>query len=732
MPTPSLGAGDVIAGRFRLTAEIGEGGMGRVYEAVDLLHERQAAVKVISRRLARDLEFRARFQREAQAAERANHPHVLPIWDYGSEGENLYMATPLCDADLAALLHERGPLEPTEALRIVEQIAWALDWAHGRGVVHRDVKPENILIVRGPREAHAYLADFGMARVASSATLTQAGAPVGLSPAYAAPEQWRGNTVGPATDQYALAATLYACVAGTPPFGVRSVTELREAHLYQDPRPPKGLQASDPMSRALLVALSKEPGDRYDSCGELVAAVQLAATPTLPAESASDDGGARAATVPEHPSSPGRAQPDPTVSVAAAPAHEPTVAQDATVPHEPTFVAQDATAPHQPTFVAQDATAPHEPAAPPPPREPTQPAEPESEPARTPPAPPASAPAAAPARRRRRAPLVVLGVAALAAAAAAAVLATGGGGDGGGGSAAADRETTAQQPVEANGLARVAVGRGPVDIAAGAGAVWVADSGASTLTRISAGGDGKPQTDTVPAMDSPFGVAVGGDFVWAAGAGGEILALNGKSGEGIGTIDTANQTDGLTLTRDALWVFNGTAGTVTRLGVNRGRKAAGETTTQVGPGLTDIASGEGSVWVTNSSAGTLVQLDEDSGEVVRTIPMRGAVDSVAVADGAVWVANSERGRLVRVDPNDATTVFAQVGKGTQEADVAAGDGAVFYVDHDTGTATRVDPDSGQPVGRPTVVAKSPTSAVVADEALWVTDGADNTVTRLPF
>jgi streptogramin lyase len=98
----------------------------------------------------------------------------------------------------------------------------------------------------------------------------------------------------------------------------------------------------------------------------------------------------------------------------------------------------------------------------------------------------------------------------------------------------------------------------------------------------------------------------------------------------------------------------------------------------------------------------------------------------------VWVANSSRGRLVRVDPNDATTVFAQVGKGTDEADVAAGDGAVFYIDHDSGTATRVDPESGQPVGQPKKVAGSPTAAVVADHALWVTDGANNTVTRLPF
>jgi len=682
MRRPSLGVGDVVAGRFRLTAEIGEGGMGRVFEAVDLLHERQAAVKVISRRLARDMEFRARFSREAQAAERANHPHVLPVWDYGSEGENLYLATPLCDADLAALLEEHGPMEPAQALRVVEQVAWALDWAHGRGVVHRDVKPENILVVRGPREAHAYLADFGMARVASSATLTQAGAPVGLSPAYAAPEQWLGDPVGPATDQYALAATLYACLAGQPPFGVRTVTELREAHVHEEPPPPRGLAPDDPVSRALLVGLAKDPAERYGSCGELVTAVSEAVAQGMPGDAGDDDAVARAQTVPEHPSSRGRgAAPQP-------PAAEHTV----TAP------------PDRATVAAAAPARPAEPAAPPP---------------------------DAPPRRRRRGPLVVLAaVAALVAAGGAALLATSGD-DADPAARPAAASAAGERPADASGLARIEVGRAPVDVAAGEGAVWVANSGERSVTRVGAGGAGA-DVDSVAAVDAPFGIAVGGGFVWVAGAGGEIVALNARGGARVASIDLATQTDGLALTPTAIWVFNGTGGTVTRLGVSEGRRTAEQKTITLSPGLTDIAAGEGSVWVTNEPEGTLTEIDEDTGEIVRTVQLRGAVDSVAVGEGAVWVANSSRGRLVRVDPDDATTVFAEIGEGTSEADVAAGDGAVFYIDHDTGRATRVDPDSGQPVGDPVVVARSPTSAVVAGHALWVTDGADDTLTRLPF
>ena len=145
-----IALGDVIADRFRLVADIGRGGMGHVFEAVDLKHDRQAAIKVIYRQLAEDPEFRARFQREAQAAERANHPHVLPVWDYGTAAGHLYLATPLCDTDLAGMLADSGRVEPETAIAIMSQIAWALDWAHGRDVVHRDVKDGEGDVERDP------------------------------------------------------------------------------------------------------------------------------------------------------------------------------------------------------------------------------------------------------------------------------------------------------------------------------------------------------------------------------------------------------------------------------------------------------------------------------------------------------------------------------------------------------------------------------------------------------
>jgi hypothetical protein len=282
---PRVKPGDRVGGRFELLAEIGEGGMGRVYEALDLRFERAAAVKMVHRRLAANPEYRARFEREAAGAERANHPHVLPVWDHGRHGDFLYLATPLCDTDLAELVYEeRGRLDPPHALRILAQIAWALDWAHARGVVHRDVKPENVLLITGPTGEHAYLADFGLAKATNDETLTRVGHAAGLSPAYAAPEQWLGLETGAAADQYALAATLYGCLAGRPPFNEHHGDDLRDAHLTS---PPPRLDSrlvphADALSDVIARGLAKRPEARYASCGEFIAAATAAIAEAAP------------------------------------------------------------------------------------------------------------------------------------------------------------------------------------------------------------------------------------------------------------------------------------------------------------------------------------------------------------------------------------------------------------------------------------------------------------------
>ena len=386
----SITVGDVVGGRFKLEAELAEGGMSRVYEALDLKHHRPAAIKVLARWLAEDEEFRQRFERESQSAERVTHPHVLPIWDYGEENGLLYLATPLCDLDVGDLISEHGQLPVDRALRIIGQVAWAMDWAHGRGVIHRDVKPENILLVTGPDTDHAYLADFGLARAKVDQTLTITGHPAGLTPAYAAPEQWRGEEVGPPADQYALAATLYTCLCGHPPFHPRRGPSLRDAHLSEDAPELDGVVHGLPRALAEAVArgLAKEPDDRFGSCRELVAAAQAAA---LRSQGTTD------------------------------------------APREPT--ARGTGAAYASTQISQPpASAPSRPSAPAPSESPVSepaPAQASSPAAPAPPAPPAAPPSETPpGEQRRRLPLLIGGVvAAVALIAVAAVLLLGGGDD---------------------------------------------------------------------------------------------------------------------------------------------------------------------------------------------------------------------------------------------------------------------------------------------------------------
>jgi serine/threonine protein kinase len=712
-----LSVGDVVGGRFNLVSELGEGGMSRVYEAHDQRYDRSAAVKVLARWLAEDEEFRQRFERESMSAERVTHPHVLPIWDHGEEHGQLFLATPLCDIDLGELITSRGQLEVDRTLSIIAQVAWALDWAHGRGVVHRDVKPENVLLITGPGSDHAYLADFGLARASRDETLTQAGHPAGLTPAYAAPEQWRGEAVGPAADQYALAATLFTCLAGHPPFHPRRGPSLRDAHLSESPPVLGGVVGGlpDALAEAVNRGLAKNPSHRFGTCGELVAAAQTAVQRSRPS-STPHPVGAENVAQPTLVDGPG------TLPTPDAPGSVPSAGAAAGAP--PSAAGGSA-----PPSAEPPATAPPAPGA----RAPSPPASAPSDlPAAAPP------PPAAPQRSRRPvvAGAIVLAVALLGI--VAAVLLSSGGdtptaeqrpgtgaGAGTGGGAGADAGGGGD-----GGVQQVAVGSSPRALAAGEGGLWVANSGDSTVTRI-APRSGEVRQAAVDAVPNPFGVAVAGTRVWVVGGGGELAEIQAQSGKRVRTTNLRGQVDAIGAGPQALWLLNDTAGTVTRVDVSSGRPVAG-TPVQVGRGTSDIAVGLGAVWVTHSSSATLTKLDSATGQVAATIPLKGALGGVAVDDSAVWVANPSRGKLIRVDPKTGTPQEIPVGGPVDRADVAAGDGAVFYVDLDSGTATRFDPATRKRAGSGVRVATNPGAAVVAGSALWVTDTGRDTVARLTF
>jgi serine/threonine protein kinase len=289
-------------GPYILTGELGRGGMGVVYRAFDTVKGRTVALKVLIPELAVDRAFQDRFRRESRRAARLSEPHIIPIHDYGQIDGRLFIDMRLVDGiDLATLLERDGPMPPAAAAWITAQVALALDAAHADGLIHRDVKPSNILITgHGQSMPFAYLIDFGIARAINSSNLSTSSRTVGTL-AYMAPERFAGSPGDRHADVYSLACVLYECLTGRAPFGGEMVA-IMWAQLNAVPPAPSTLRPGLPAAVDQVVArgLAKEPADRYGTAGELAEAI-LAATsdpgpPSIPVPAAgplwdSDPGG---------------------------------------------------------------------------------------------------------------------------------------------------------------------------------------------------------------------------------------------------------------------------------------------------------------------------------------------------------------------------------------------------------------------------------------------------------
>jgi class 3 adenylate cyclase len=267
-PTAELAPGALFGG-YRIEDVIGRGGMGVVYRATDLELERLVALKLIAPELAGHERFRERFLRESRLAASLDHPNVVPIHEAGEEVGRLYIAMRYVDGeDLRGVLARERTLGTERTLAIVGQVADALDAAHERGLVHRDVKPGNVLL---DRAGHAYLSDFGLSKqTGGDSTLT--GQLLGTFD-YLAPEQIRGESVDRRSDQYALACLLYECLAGRPPFRRETEAETLWAHMQEEPPVVESYHELDGVFRR---ALAKAKDERYTSCRELIAATHTA------------------------------------------------------------------------------------------------------------------------------------------------------------------------------------------------------------------------------------------------------------------------------------------------------------------------------------------------------------------------------------------------------------------------------------------------------------------------
>jgi serine/threonine-protein kinase len=273
--------GRQVAG-YRIEGELGRGGMAVVYRARDLRLDRTVALKLLAPELARNDTFRRRFTHESRVAAQIDHPHIVPVFEAGETDGILYIAMRhVAGSDLRHLLDRRGPLPAATAVRIAGQVASALDAAHEHGLVHRDVKPGNILVARGTdsdHPEHVYLTDFGLTKKSLSLTgFTQVGQFVGTLD-YVAPEQISGRPVDSRCDVYGLACVVHECLTGHPPFRRDDDMALLWAHQYDEPPPPTGARPDLPaaVDAVFARALAKTPDDRHDSCLAFVADLRTA------------------------------------------------------------------------------------------------------------------------------------------------------------------------------------------------------------------------------------------------------------------------------------------------------------------------------------------------------------------------------------------------------------------------------------------------------------------------
>jgi YVTN family beta-propeller protein len=606
--------GTRLAG-YRIQALLGRGGMGVVYLAEQIGPRRQVALKLLLDPATASEAFRTRFLRESELAATIDHPNVLPVYDAGETDGVLWIAMRYVDGiDLAGLLEREGPLAAEQALAIGGQVAGALDAAHARGLVHRDVKPANVLLaVEDGSVTHAYLADFGLTkRVGGARGLTASGQVLGTID-YVAPEQVEGGHVDGRADQYALGCVLFECLTGVVPFRRDSELAVLWAHVHDPPprvaehRPDLPAALDDVTGRAL----AKAPGDRYPSCGALVAAAQAALTGTTPAGLRHRLGravGRRAGR--------GRRSGRPWLTRRSSLVLTITAAVlSAVLLVAAVVLARDGGAPAGPTT-------------------------------------PAVLPAANQAVRID--PATYEPVASVAAGTNPSAVV------GGGGQVwvanRRDGTVTVVDPATNRVQATIpASGSGPVGpggpgLVFASGSLWVANYDQRQVARVEPDAD---PTAIIPIRASPNAIAAAQDAVWVAArtqsGGGLVARIDADANEVGHTIRLGNAPTGLAITPDGdrLWVV-----TADRA-VHRIDTGAGEVVRQIElPQAPDQAVyGDGAVWVTSTTGDAVMRIDADTSKV-GTPPIRVGNGPVGIAFGAdrVWVANSRDGTVSWIDP----------------------------------------------------------------------------------
>ena len=269
---PEVGEGSTIDGRYRLLQRIGSGGMADVWLADDPHLQRRVALKILHRRFAQDREFVERFRREAEAAASLSHPNIVAVFDRGDVEGTYYIAMQLLEGRSLKELIDQG-LTPEQSVGLIRQVLEAAGFAHRHGVVHRDLKPQNVIV---DDEGKATVTDFGIARAGAS-EITQAGSVMG-TPHYLSPEQAQGQAVTAVSDLYSIGVILYEALAGRVPFEADSAIAIAMKQVSHTPQRPSSINpaVSPALDAVVMRALEKDPGQRFQSADAFIAALDSA------------------------------------------------------------------------------------------------------------------------------------------------------------------------------------------------------------------------------------------------------------------------------------------------------------------------------------------------------------------------------------------------------------------------------------------------------------------------
>jgi YVTN family beta-propeller protein len=665
-------------GGYELGEVLGRGGMGVVYRATHVHLGREVALKLLAPDLAEHPDFRERFLRESRLAASLDHPNVVSVYDAGDFEGTLYIAMRYIEGtDLAEFLRQEGPLEPQTVVTMLGQVAAALDAAHECGLIHRDVKPANVMIASG----HCYLTDFGLTKRASasevSAGLTQTGAFLGTVD-YVAPEQIAGKPIDGRVDVYALACVLHECLTGARPYTKDSDVAVIYAHLNDPPPRPTELRPELPpaIDRVVATGMAKAPENRYSTCAELIdaASAALAVNPS----GASPRGAERPILAPTMPGS--------TVSPRG--------------PERPTL------APTKPGSTVGGDVQAH-----------------------------------SGSRRFGRRPLIAgTAVLAVALIAIAIAVASGGSATRKPGSGpapgvaathtptvtpsvAATHGTAAAQSAPVVGI-HIKVGKDPIGIAGNSHVLWVANHKASTVTRVSL--NGSLRTD-IALPPGPFGVLDTGGTFWVTNAvAGEVTPISVATGLPGKPIHVGRHPKYLTGDENSVFVANSGSATVSVINARTAKPIGAPI--RVGKDPQGIAFSGTAVWVADSDDDNVDRIVDDA--VIKTIPVGPDPVGVAVGDNAVWVANEANDTVSRIDLGGQGTKTKTVRVGKAPFAIAFGEGSAWVTNSGDDTVMRLDAATGEPIGSPIKVGKDPTGIAVINGAVWVTNRGSDSVWQI--